>query len=109
MGAIEELNWNAHPSRIRAAGSHSLPSSFCLIQSGNRILAFSSSPSGEQPRSVSGESYLLLLPGRRILTLSVGSIVAAFLVNMFIWPYHARTRYFKVVAQTLDSLGELCE
>jgi hypothetical protein len=37
------------------------------------------------------------------------SIVGAFLVNLFVFPYHARTRYHKVVAQTLDTLGDLCE
>ena len=37
------------------------------------------------------------------------SIVGAFLVNIFVFPYHARTRYHKVVAQTLDTLGDLCE
>jgi hypothetical protein len=39
----------------------------------------------------------------------VCSIVGAFLINLFVFPYHARTRYSKVVAQTLDTLGDLCE
>lgn len=37
------------------------------------------------------------------------SIIAAFLVNSFIFPYHARVRYFHCLATTLDKLAELCE
>ena len=36
-------------------------------------------------------------------------IIAAFLVNSFIFPYHARVRYFHCLATTLDKLAELCE
>ncbi|KAJ9119016.1 hypothetical protein QFC22_003505 [Naganishia vaughanmartiniae] len=58
--------------------------------------------------------YLSHLPYSQVILIAlwraeqvVLGIVAAFLINSFIFPYHARVRYFYVLATTLDKLAEL--
>lgn len=74
-------------------------------------MALSLSPCGVPRRSLLGKHYRSPVRKPRCCSLTIWncSIVGAFLVNLFIFPYHARTRYHKVVAQTLDTLGDLCK
>ncbi|KAJ9122833.1 hypothetical protein QFC24_003869 [Naganishia onofrii] len=58
--------------------------------------------------------YLSHLPYSQVILIALWraeqvalGIVAAFLINSFIFPYHARVRYFYVLATTLDRLAEL--